>query len=71
MTVKPSLETGSNFSDPDAAFRLLTEAHRGLDIAESAALNARLVLILSNHTGDIQVLREAIALALSTGLNMA
>ena len=56
----PTLDTSSRFADPDAAFRLLIEAHRGLDDAASAALNARLVLLLANHIGDMQVLREAI-----------
>ena len=59
----PDLDTTSRFADPDAAFRLLIEAHRGLDPAESAALNARLVLLLANHVGDAQVLHQAIARA--------
>ena len=53
----------NRFPDPDAAFRLIVEAHRGLGDAESAALNARLVLILANQVGDIEILRQAIALA--------
>jgi Protein of unknown function (DUF2783) len=53
------------FSDPDAAYRLIALAHRGLSADESAALNARLVLILASHAGDMAVLREAIALAKS------
>jgi Protein of unknown function (DUF2783) len=57
------LDTGNRFADPDAAFRLIVEAHRGLTDAESAALNARLVLILANHAGDPDVLREALELA--------
>jgi hypothetical protein len=57
------LITDSRFSDPDAAFRLIVEAHRGLTEAESAALNAKLVLILANHVGDISVLKQAIAVA--------
>lgn len=58
------LETGTNrFADPDAAYRLLIDAHRGLSDAESAGLNARLVLILANQIGDIDVIREALALA--------
>ncbi len=57
----------SHFADPDAAFRLLAQAHRDLDERESAALNARLVLILANHIGDEQVLREAVALAREAG----
>jgi len=57
------LSTSSNFQDPDAAYRLIVEAHRGVSDASSADLDAALVLILANHIGDIEVLREAIALA--------
>ena len=38
-------------------------AHQGLSEAESHALNARLVLILANHIGDLAVLQDALALA--------
>jgi len=58
-----ALSTDSNFAKPDDAFRAVVEAHRGLSDAESADLDAALVLILANHIGDIGVLREAIALA--------
>ena len=63
----PDLDTSSRFADPDAAFRLLIEAHRGLDPAASTSLNARLVLLLANHIGDIEVLRQAIAKATEAG----
>ena len=58
-----ALSTQSNFADPDSAYRLIVEAHRGLDDAQSTALDAALVLVLANHIGDAEVLREAIALA--------
>lgn len=57
------LSTASNFANPDDAFRLVVEAHRGLSEEASAALDASLVLVLANHIGDIEVLREAIAVA--------
>jgi hypothetical protein len=57
-----SLSTESNFADPDAAYRLIVEAHRGLSEAQSADLDAALVLVLANHIGDLDVLRQAIAL---------
>ncbi len=57
------LSTASNFAKPDDAFRAVVEAHRGLNDEQSADLDAALVLILANHIGDIDVLREAIALA--------
>jgi hypothetical protein len=59
-----SLATDNRFADPGAAFRLIVEAHRGLTDEESADLNARLVLILANHAGDVSVLRQALDLAL-------
>ena len=58
-----ALSTSSNFARPDDAFRAIVEAHRGLSDRESADLDAALVLILANHIGDLEVLREAIALA--------
>lgn len=57
------LSTSSNFAKPDDAFRAIVEAHRSLSEAQSADFNAALVLILANHIGDVDVLREAIALA--------
>ena len=58
-----TLSTTSNFSDPDTAYRLVVEAHRGLSDEDSASLDTALGLILANHVGDADVLREAIALA--------
>jgi hypothetical protein len=58
-----ALSTKTNFADPDAAYRLIVEAHRGISDEQSASLDAALVLILANHVGDLDVLREAIALA--------
>lgn len=58
-----ALSTSSNFSRPDDAFRAIVEAHRGLTEAQSADLDAALVLVLANHIGDMDVLCEAIALA--------
>lgn len=65
------LTTESNLADPDAAYRAIIEAHRGLSEAESVALNARLVLILANHLGDAKILAEALCLARSTGQNVS
>ena len=57
------LDTASRFPDPDAAYVALVKARRGLSEEAAAALDAKLVLILANHIGDIDVLNEAIALA--------
>ena len=58
-----SLDTTPRLTDPDALFALLVEAHRGLDAEASRRLDARLVLLLANHIGDMDTLRQAIALA--------
>jgi hypothetical protein len=57
------LITTSSFANPDAAYVALVDARRSLSDAEAAALDTRLVLILANHIGDLDVLKEAIALA--------
>lgn len=57
------LETKSQFPNPDAAYVALVEARRGLSEEQAAALDTRLVLILANHIGDLDVLKDAIALA--------
>lgn len=57
------LVTDPNLEAPDEFYAALTELHRDLDEAESAKVNAKLILLLANHIGDDAVLREAIALA--------
>jgi len=57
------LITASQFADPDATYLALVEARRHLSDTQAADLDTRLVLILANHIGDEDVLREAIALA--------
>jgi Protein of unknown function (DUF2783) len=47
----------------DDFYEALIEAHRDLADARSRLLNARLVLLLANHIGDLGVLREALAAA--------
>ena len=51
------------FSPGDDFYEALIDAHRDLTDEQSEALNARLILLLSNHIGDIAVLKEALALA--------
>ncbi len=58
------LITTANLPDPDTSYADLLAAHQGLTEAESHALNARLILILINHIGDAETLRQALTLAL-------
>jgi hypothetical protein len=57
------MKTTLNFSDHDAFIERLVAAHQGLSEAQSAALNARLVLLLANQVGDDAVLAECVAAA--------
>ena len=57
------LITSANLPAPDDFYEALIDAHLGLDDAQSALVNAKLVLILANHIGDMSVLRAAIAAA--------
>jgi hypothetical protein len=57
------LNTKANIAQPDDFYALLLGAHEGLTKTESDALNARLILLLANHIGDTEVLREALAAA--------
>lgn len=55
-----SLITEPNLSAPDDFYEALIDAHRDLAPAASHALNARLVLLLANHIGALEVLKQAL-----------
>jgi hypothetical protein len=57
------LITTPNLADPDQTYAMLLAAHDDLTEGESAALNARLLLILINHIGSDAVLAQAIKAA--------
>ena len=52
-----------NLDAPDDTYADLLAVHEGLTDAESAALNARLILILANHIGNREILRQALEAA--------
>ena len=58
-----ALNLSRNLPDGDNRYADLLAAHEGLTKPQSDALNARLILILANHIGDPQVLRQALAAA--------
>jgi len=74
MSDNKPLNTDYNFHEGDKTFfrayrpgddfyQDLIDAHRNLSDAHSQKLNARLILLLANHIGDLAVLRTAIAAA--------
>jgi len=57
------LNLAPNLALPDDVYADLLAAHEGLTKDQSDALNARLILLLINHIGDIDVIREALSVA--------
>jgi hypothetical protein len=69
-----SLNLQPNLSEPgkryfqaytpgDDFYEALIDSHRDLSDEQSVLVNAKLVLLLANHVGDISVLREAMQIA--------
>ena len=48
-----------NFSNADEFYEALIDAHRELTLEQSHQMNAKLVLLLANHIGDLDVLKNA------------
>ena len=61
LNIEPNIEFG------DELYQALLDAHRDLTLEQSHAVNARLILLLANHIGDLAVLREALQRARSAG----
>jgi hypothetical protein len=61
LSLTPNIPNGDDF------YETLLNAHDGLSKSQSDALNARLILILANHIGDIDILREALSAAKQAG----
>jgi hypothetical protein len=62
-----ALDTSVRLAAPDDFYQALIDLHRGLTDEQSQLVNARLILLLANHIGDDEVLREAIAAAGAAG----
>ena len=58
-----TLNLQPNFANGDEFYECLISAHEGLSKEESNALNARLIILLANHIGDLKLLDQAITLA--------
>ncbi len=68
LILKPNLrEPGKRyfraFTPGDDFYEALIDTHRDLSDEQSAIVNAKLILLLANHIGDISVLREAMTIA--------
>ena len=68
LTLTPNFhEAGKRYfnaySPGDDFYELLINTHRDLTDEQSEQVNARLILLLANHIGDIGLLRDALQLA--------
>lgn len=58
-----SLKLDINTDAPDEIYEALIKMHEGLDDEASALVNAKLILVLANHIGDPDVIRQAAKVA--------
>ncbi len=71
LTLTPNFyETGKEFfnaySSSDAFYQMLIDEHRDLTEEQSELFNAKLILLLANHIGDLALLKKALEAARST-----
>jgi Protein of unknown function (DUF2783) len=59
----PGVQPLHAFTPGDDFYEELIATHQGLSDEQSRLVNARLVLLLANHVGDLNVLRQALAAA--------
>ncbi|MBP2313536.1 DUF2783 domain-containing protein [Azospirillum soli] len=58
-----TLVTENRLANPDDFYEALIDTHRDLSAEQSNMVNAKLVLLLANHIGDMEVLKEALRIA--------
>ncbi len=58
-----TLNLEANIASSDDFYQELIDLHRDLTDEQSATVNAKLILLLANHIGDMEVLRTAMAVA--------
>ena len=52
-----------NIDQPDSFYNKLIQLYEGLNESESREVQARLILLLSNHIGDSEALYKAMRIA--------
>lgn len=57
------LITEPNLPHADDFYQALIDMHQGLSDEQSQAVNARLILLLSNHVGELSILKQAMMMA--------
>jgi hypothetical protein len=53
LNLEPAIARADDF------YEALIDTHRNLTLEQSQMVNAKLILLLANHIGDLDVLRDA------------
>ena len=53
LNIEPNLKNADEF------YEALIDVHRDLTLEQSHQVNAKLILLLANHIGDLDVLKDA------------
>jgi hypothetical protein len=54
LNIEPAIVKADDF------YEALIDTHRDLTLEQSQVVNAKLILLLANHIGDLDVLRDAL-----------
>jgi hypothetical protein len=54
LNIEPAIVKADDF------YEALIDTHRDLTLEQSQMVNAKLILLLANHIGDLDVLRDAL-----------
>jgi hypothetical protein len=54
LNIEPAIAKADDF------YEALIDTHRDLTLEQSQVVNAKLILLLANHIGDLDVLRDAL-----------
>ena len=60
LNIEPAIARADDF------YEALINTHRDLTLEQSQVVNAKLILLLANQIGDLDVLRQAMAKARAT-----
>jgi hypothetical protein len=54
LNIEPAIARADDF------YEALIDTHRDLTLEQSQVVNAKLILLLANHIGDLDILRDAL-----------
>lgn len=58
-----NLITETNIQNPDELYQMLIDSNKDLTNEQCLKFNAKLILLVANHIGDINIIKQAIEIA--------